>query len=235
MAKLAKKGKPAKADGNIVVDLGEEVDKVMVKKIDQKLAAAGVIPKREKMAGPGESRFGGYRPGGYRPGMYGYRPWYADKGSGMGSSMSYSSRWKSLMRPNLGHLSVGALIGALGNAGLVRVTPSIVKGTDLNVVHQGIAFTVGLIPVLARPNSYTLGVAVPGAMLFASAIFNLALDSMGVQKPALRGSEPAGAAPAAPRAIDASSASVRAKLQEVHGRLSNPAAPVARVQARAIA
>src|SRR5574342_419724 len=102
MAKLAKGAKPSKDSGNIVVDLGEEIGSNIDKRINRKLAAAGVNleQKREKMAGPGEGRFGGYKPGGYKPGMFGYRPWYADKGASMGASESYGARWRGLMLPN---------------------------------------------------------------------------------------------------------------------------------------
>jgi hypothetical protein len=226
MAKLAKKEKAPKDSGNIVVDLGEEVGKNLDRRIDRKLAAAGVslAEKREKMAGPGEGRFSGYKPGGYKPGMFGYRPWYADKGAAMGSSESYGARWRGLMRPNLGKFAVGALVGALGNVALMRVTPDIVK-TDLGLVHSGLAFVAGLVPVLARPNSYTLGAAAPGTILLAASLFNYALDGIGVKKPALRGSEPA--APGIEARISA-----RAKLNEVHQKILNPGVP--RVHAQAV-
>lgn len=231
MAKLAKKEKSSKNSGNIVVDLGEEIGTNIDKRIDRKLVAAGVdLTKKEKMAGPGEGQYGGYKPGGYRPGMFGdrpYRPWYADKRPGMGASESYASRWRSLMHPNLGHMLVGGLVGAIGNVALMRVTPDLVK-TDLGLVHSGLAFVGGLIPVLARPNSYTLGAAAPGTFLLAVSLFNYALDGIGVKKPALRGSE----GPVPQKGIE-NSVAVRAKLQEVHGRMSNPGG-VARVQAQAV-
>lgn len=228
MAKLAKREKSPKDSGNIVVDLGEEVGKNLDRRIDRKLAAAGVDleKKRERMAGPGEGRFGGYKPGGYKPGMFGFRPWYADKGATMGASESYSARWRGLARPNLGKLLVGSLVGALGNVALIRVTPDLVK-TDLGIVHSGLAFFVGLVPVLARPNSYTLGAAVPGAVILAVSLFNYALDGIGVKKPALRGSEPAAAPRGGQAAVDA-----RVKLLDVQQRIANPGVP--RVHAQAV-
>jgi hypothetical protein len=224
MAKLAKN------TGNVtVVDLGEEVDKVLVKRIDQKLKAAGVVGKaqqKEQMAGPGSSS---YRAGGYRPGMFGYRPWYADKQNKFGATMgsSYSEKMRGLSRPNLTHLGIGAGIGALGNAALLRVTPDIVK-SDLSIVHNAIAFTIGLIPVLAKPNSYTLGVAVPGAVMLAMSFFNFAMDQVGIKKPALRGSD-------ASHASIESSVSARAKLQQVHQQINRTAQNPARVTAQAVA
>jgi hypothetical protein len=224
MAKLAKKGKAAKESGNIVVDLGEEIGTNIDKRIDRKLTAAGVdLTKKEQMSGPGEGRFGGYKPGGYRPGMFGHRPWYADKRPGMGYADSYASRWRGLLHPHVGKMTVGGLIGALGNVALMRVTPEVVK-TDIGLVHSGLAFVVGLIPVIARPNSYTLGAAVPGAAVLAVSLFNYALDSVGIKKPALRGSDPV------PGASIQSSIDSRSKLQQVHSRMANPGG-VARVQA----
>jgi hypothetical protein len=226
MAKLAKKGKAAKESGNIVVDLGEEVGKNLDRRIDRKLAAAGVdLAKKERMAGPGEGRFGGYKPGGYRPGMFGMRPWYADKRPGMGSSESYMSRWRGLMHPHVGKMAVGGLIGALETVALMRVTPEIVKN-DLGLVHSGIAFAVGLIPVLARPNSYTLGAAVPGATALALSLFNYALDGIGIKKPALRGGD------GLPTAAIESTVAARAKIQQAHQRIQNPG--VARVTAQPV-
>jgi hypothetical protein len=236
MAKLARKEKAHKDSGNIVVDLGEEVDKHIVRRVDQKLAAAGVsLPKKEQMAGPGD-RFGGYKPGGYRPGMFGYRPWYADKdqkGGSMGAGIPYAARWRGLGRPNLAHLAVGGLIGTFGNAALTRVTPDIVK-TNVGIVHDGIAFLVGLIPLVARPNAYTLGVAAPGAFVLAMSAFNYAMDGIGIKKPALlRGGAQASPVPKA--GIEASVAA-RAKLADVHNRISNPGAgSVPRVTAQAVA
>lgn len=231
MAKLAK-SKTGKESGNItVVDLGEDIDKALVRRIDQKMAAAGLVGK-EKMSGKEKLAGQGYKAGGYRPGMFGYRPWYADKQSKFGHTMgaSYSEKMRGLARPNLTHLGIGAAIGALGNAALLRVTPDLVK-SDLALVHNGIAFAVGLIPVLAKPNSYTLGVAVPGTVVLAMSLFNYAMDSLGIKKPALRGTE----GPAQRTGIDAALAA-RQKLADVHGRMSRtvPTSP-ARVTAQAVA
>lgn len=234
MAKLAK-SKTGKAAGNVtVVDIGEEIDKHMNRRIDQKLKAAGVTgaPDKEKMAGYG------YKAGGYRPGMFGHRPWYADRQSKFGHTMgsSYMERFRGLSRPNLGHLAVGAGIGGLGIAGLMRVTPDIVK-SDQAMVHSGIAFLVGLVPVLAKPNSYTLGVALPGTVALGLSIFNWGLDSLGISKPVLRG---IGGPAAAPRKGIEAAVSAREKLADVHNRMTSrpaaqgPQAAPARVVAQAV-
>lgn len=227
MAKLANKA--GKSAGNVtVVDLGEEVDKHMNRRIDQKLRAAGVTGEsKEKMAGPS-----GYKSGGYHPGTFGYRPWYADRqnkfGHTMGASMSYNERWRSLMRPNLMQAGIGGLIGVAGNVALMRVTPEFVK-SDQAIVHSALAFVVGLIPVVAKPNSYTLGVALPGAVVLAMSLTDWALNSIGIKKPALRGTD------GAQRTGIESSVSARTKLQQVHQSMNRPvqSAPV-RVPAQAV-
>lgn len=218
MAKVAK----AKSPGNVtVVDLGEEVDKHMSRKIDQKLRAAGVETgvQKEKMAGSG------YRSGGFRPGMFGQRPWYADRQNRFGMTMgaSYSERWRGLMRPNLGHAAIGALIGGLVDAGLLRVTPDVIKSQS-GLLNTGLVAVLGLVPVFVKPNSYTLGVAIPGVTLLGLSIINYAMDSLGVKKSALSGAGPAAGLEAA--------MSARQKLAQTHQAMQRPAAP--RVQAAAV-
>lgn len=231
MAKLAKQ-KTGKQSGNItVVDLGEDIDKALVRRIDQKMAAVG-LGSQEKMAGKEKMAGPGYKAGGYRPGMFGFRPWYADKQSKYGHMMgaSYSERMRGLARPNLTHLGIGAAIGAAVNVALLRVTPDVVK-SDLSLVHTGIGFVAGLAPVLIRPNSYTLGVAIPGTVALAMSLFNYALDTIGIKKPALRGSD----GPVQRTSIDAALAA-RQKLADVHGRMNRPVqASPARVTAQAVA
>ncbi len=219
MAKVAK----AKSPGNVtVVDLGEEVDKHMSRKIDQKLRAAGVETgvQKEKMAGSF-----GYRQGGFRPGMFGQRPWYADRQNRFGMTMggSYSERWRGLMRPNLGHAAIGALIGGLVDAGLLRVTPDVIKSQN-GLLNTGLVAALGLVPVFVKPNSYTLGVAMPGAVMFGLSIINYAMDSLGFKKPALSGAGPAAG-------VDAQ-LSARQKLAQTHQAMQRQAP--ARVPAVAV-
>ncbi len=226
MAKLAKT-KSKKDSGNVtVVDLGEEVDKHIIRRVDQKLEAAGVVGKASKETMAGSY---GYKAGGYRPGMFGYRPWYADKGASkfgtlMGSS--YSDRWKGLSRPNLSHMAIGAGIGLLGNAALIRVTPDLVK-TNSELANDAIAFVVGLIPVIAKPNSYTLGVAVPGAIKLGWSICSYGLDALGVKKPALKGGAPSSPAVG----FTDPTRAAQQKLAAVHQAMQRPAAPAAAVSA----
>jgi hypothetical protein len=189
--------KPSKGagrkDGNVIVDLGEEIDKKI-----SSAAVAAARSERAEMGRPGGYRpgmFGGYRPGGYRPGMFGgrssrpgmfggYRPWYADR-EGSGGTMGM----KNFMKEEVTPISMlgGLALGVIGNRALLRVTPDII-GTTMEVAHTGIAFVVGLIPALVKPNAITVGVALPGAVYFAGSLVDWAMNKIGIQKKVLSGS-----------------------------------------------
>jgi hypothetical protein len=194
--------KPSKGagrkDGNVIVDLGEEIDKKI-----SSAAVAAARSERAEMGRPGGYRpgmFGGYRPGGYRPGGYrpgmfggrssrpgmfgGYRPWYADR-EGSGGTMGM----KNFMKEEVTPISMlgGLALGVIGNRALLRVTPDII-GTTMEVAHTGIAFVVGLIPALVKPNAITVGVALPGAVYFAGSLVDWAMNKIGIQKKVLSGS-----------------------------------------------
>lgn len=222
--KQPQKGAGRKDTGNVVVDLGEDIDKVI------NSAARGAVRKeidRTEMGRPGDrpGTFGGYRPGGYRPGGYrpggyrpgmfgGYRPWYADREGRMGSSGGAFLGMAWLDQPIKPAAMLGGLaLGVIGNRALVRVTPDII-GTSLEIAHTGIAFVVGLIPVLARPNSITVGVALPGAVYFAGSLVDWAMNKIGIKKPQLSGIDVA-----APRqGIDAALAA-RQKLADIQSKM----------------
>jgi hypothetical protein len=184
--------KPSKGagrkDGNVIVDLGEEIDKKITS-----AAVAAARTERAEMGRPGGYRpgmFGGYRPGGYRPGGYrpgmfgGYRPWYADRESrGSGGTMGMAF----MKEPVTATSMLGGLaLGVIGNRALMRVTPDII-GTTMEIAHTGIAFVVGLIPALVKPNSITVGVALPGAVYFAGSLVDWAMNKVGIQKKVLSG------------------------------------------------
>lgn len=187
MAKKQPSKGAGRKDGNVIVDLGEEIDK----KIVSTVGAAMKGTERTEMGRPGGHRpgmFGGYRPGGYRPGGYrpgmfgGYRPWYADRES-RGGSLGMAFLNESV-KPS--HMLGGLALGVIGNRALVRVTPDII-GTTMEIAHTGIAFVVGLIPAIVKPNSITIGVALPGAVYFAGSLVDWAFNKIGIKKPALSG------------------------------------------------
>lgn len=197
--KKPQKGAGQKASGNITVDLGEAIDKKLRSAIGE---ARKDVSGPAKMAGYRPGMFGGYRPGGGsglnrfssrssfgRPSLGSggsFRPWYADRetrfgklGLGALGVQSEVKTWDML---------TGAAIGVIGNRALVRVSPDIIK-KDSALLHNAIAFVVGVIPALVKQNSITLGVAVPGAVFLAGSMVDWALDAIGINKPALKGSE----------------------------------------------
>lgn len=183
MAKKQPSKGAGRKDGNVIVDLGEEIDK----KIVSAVGAAKRSVERTEMGRPGRpGMFGGYRPGGYRPGMFGgYRPWYADRESRGGGTMGMAF----LNEPVKPVSMLGGLaLGVIGNRALMRVTPDII-GTTMEIAHTGIAFVVGLIPALVKPNNVTIGVALPGAVYFAGSLVDWAMNKVGIKKPTLSGSE----------------------------------------------
>lgn len=227
--KKPQKGAGQKASGNITVDLGEAIDKKLRSAIGE---ARKDVAGPAKMAGYRPGMFGGYRPGGLsrfssRPGFgrpspggsFGrpslgsggsFRPWYADR----------ESRFSKLGLGALGvqnevktwDMLTGAAIGVIGNRALVRVSPDIIK-KDSALLHNAIAFVVGVIPALVKQNSITLGVAVPGAVFLAGSMVDWALDAIGINKPSLKGSE------GAPKqGVDAALAA-RQRLVEIQQRI----------------
>lgn len=244
MANALKSGKSKKGagrgkdEGPIVVDLGEEIDKKLRSVVGQVTMAGsktGEKGKAEMGRGDGNYRpgmFGGYKPGGYRPGMFGgYRPWYADRDSSMGARQSIAQ-----MVDKPWWVAGGLAIGVLANRALMRVSPDIVK-TDIEVVHTGIIFGIGVIPLLIKPNAITLGVAIPGAVYFAGSLVDWMMNRAGIKKPALSGDAPA----QAPRQGMDQALAAREKMAQMQQRiLQQPAAQYqqqasgGRVSARAV-
>lgn len=181
--------------GNVTIDLGEEIDKKL-------RAAVG--------ADRPSYRPGGYRPGQYRPGMFGgYRPWYAS---------SHGGRWNLGDKLGLPETMVtsqaltGALLGIVGSRALLRVTPEVIASSS-RLAHEAIAFAVGLVPLLIKRNSMTMGVALPGFVFLGGALVDWGLDSVGVRRPVLSGGARSG---------QDAALSARQKLEALRGRMANP-------------
>lgn len=195
MTKKPQKGAGRQAgSGNVTIDLGEEIDK--------KLRSA-------TLAGKGRGHRPVARSGGYRPGMFGggYRPWYA----------SSASRWSLGAREMLPRTMdtwtalTGIALGTIGSRALIRVTPDIVTGTRSRLAHEAIAFGVGLIPLLVKKNSMTMGVALPGVVFLGGAVVDYVLDALGVPRRALSGATGSDASYAARQKLE--------RLAEVQGRI----------------
>lgn len=237
----SKPGAGRKAEGNIVIDLGE--------KLDRKLQAAGMAGVRDRggVSRFGSTRFGsGTRLGSYRPGSYGgYRPsWYPSRGG----ASKFELGLKKMGVPQTlvtEDLVAGLGLGTVGNRIIARVLPMITPVGPLT--GDAIAAGVGIIPFLANPNSMTVGVAVPGLIALATTLADELLNMIGLMPvtpaPApvpvvpvvpVAPAAPAATAPAVRGAMSAAMAA-RQKLADIQNRLARPAQPAFapyRVQAR---
>lgn len=203
-----KKGSGAgrKTDGNITIDLGE--------KIDQTIRSASASGKRG-LGRPWLSRPGAAaRQGGYRPGMYGFgsfRPWYASANKGkfdLGRIMKYP---ESVSTNNA---LTGVALGTAANRLLARLVPTVLPMVKSKLATDAINFGLGLIPALAKPNSMTVGVAIPGLVVLAADVTDWLLDWLKMPAPVLSGSL-GDARGSAGNAVDA-----RARLAEVQARIN---------------
>lgn len=247
MAKKQPSKGAGRKDGNVIVDLGEEIDKKIVSAVGAATRGTERDTERAEMGRPGGYRpgmFGGYRPGGYRPGGYrpgmfggsrpgsssgsrpgspggsrpgmfgGYRPWYADRDSRVSGGVL---GMKFLTEPVKPVAMLGGLaLGVIGNRALMRVTPDIIN-TTMEIAHTGIAFIVGIIPALVKPNSITVGVALPGAVYFAGSLVDWAMNKMNIKdtRKTMTGTE----APAQQRGGADSALAARQKLADLQQRI----------------
>lgn len=228
--------------GNVTIDLGETIEK--------KLRAAGLggeragvgkgsqSPAKAQAGAPG--LFGGYRPNASSsPG--GYRPWYSRFGRPWmgqeGAAPAISPRAFTLIPPAIAQVKTtevltGVGLGIIGNRAVVRTTSYFWRSNNSRLLHEGIAFVAGLIPVFVKRNATTLGVAIPGAVFLGGTIVDLLLDLVKMPHPALQGSE---GSPQAAGGADAALAA-RQKLAAIQQRMQQPqaAAPQAQQQQRAL-
>lgn len=194
MAKSARAGR--KANGNVVIDLGE--------KVDQRFRRAEMAGKRGRGV---PSRLGSYRPG-----MFGYRPWFANRAreSGpfsLGKMLDYP---KSI---ETGKALTGTVLGTLGNRVLVRFIPEVVP-TNSRLAVDAIAFVAGVVPFLFKRDALTVGIAIPGLVFLGGSLSDFLLDQIGLARPALAGRP--GARPGAHQ----HAATARERLQQVQARIN---------------
>jgi len=207
MAKAKAKEAGRKANGNVTIDLGEAMEK--------RLRSAG-------MAGSKSSK-------GYRPGKFGsYRPSFA--GGGLGKRWELGAKIGLPATLNGKDAVTGALVGTLGNRVLRFVTPK-VTGLTGEIAVNAINFGVGIVPFLAKPNSMTVGIGLPGLVYLAGSLADYALDRikiLGVRPPL------SGSMGGRQGALDAALAA-RQRLADIQARIgqqTRAAQQYPRVQAR---
>lgn len=201
---------------NVTIDLGETIEK--------KLRAAGLRTEVGRPASKtGNVKGGpvkGGQPGtfgGYRPGMFGgYRPWYQRFGRpGLGAEATerkFTLIPAAIAQVKTTELLTGLGLGIVGNRALIRLTPAL-WDNDSKLLHEGLAFVAGLVPMLFKRNATTVGVAVPGAVYLGGTLVDKLFDAVGLPAAKqLRGIQ----APARPDAALAA----RQKLAAIQNRIN---------------
>jgi hypothetical protein len=195
MSKPHKKsaGAGRKDNGNVVLDLGEKHSQKISKMIDAKFVQAGLAGgQKTEMGRPSSgSKFGGRFLG--RPALgAGYRPWYAGRRPWMGNDAGTISMTAMGPRTMFGlipahmrqvatmELLTGVGLGILGNRALMRLTPQLWQTNSNPLIHEGIAFAAGLIPLLFKRNATTLGVAIPGAVYLGGMLIDKLFNAVGM-------------------------------------------------------
>lgn len=197
--------------GNVTIDLGETIEK--------KLLAAGLRTDLGKSPALRTGNLKGGPVGARGTGLFGgYRPWYDRFGRpsmGETTASKVFNLIPTAIRQVQTHQLLGGLgLGILGNRTLVRLTPRLVN-TNSKLLVEGIAFLAGLVPLMFSRNAYTMGTAIPGAIMLASTIVDRGLDMVGLG--AVPGAELRGAA----SGQGASSASAaRQKLASIQNRIN---------------
>lgn len=234
-------GASRKADsGNVVLDLGEKHSQKVKRMIDAKFAQAGLAGgQRTEVGRPSHlrSRFGGRFLG--RPALgAGYRPWFSRFGGRMGNdagAMAFTPGRSITIIPAeirkvaTSQLLTGLGLGILGNRALLRLTPELWQTNSSKIMHEGIAFAAGLIPLLFKRNATTLGVALPGAVFLGGTLIDMLFTAVGMPKRDLSGATP-GRTPGVDAALAA-----RQKLAAIQQKIQNPAVQQQRANPRVVA
>lgn len=230
-------GAGRKADsGNVVLDLGEKHSQKISKMIDAKFAQAGLAGgQRTEVGRPpfglrSGSRFGGRflgRPSLGRPALgAGYRPWFANRRPWMGDNGALALPGSAMFQiiPTAirqvvtAELLTGLGLGILGNRALMRLTPQLWATQKNQLLHEGIAFAAGLVPLLFKRNATTLGVALPGAVYIGGSLIDMLFTAVGMPVATLQGAQPS--------RISGSDAALaaRQKLAAIQQRIQTPVA-----------
>jgi hypothetical protein len=234
--KSKKKSAGKAGDGNVTVDLGEKHHQKIERMIESKLATAGMAGAPTGMASRFAKPSGSGRPGmfgaGYKPrnSRFG-KPWL---GQGDATMTAYSAPGRrfniipvEVQTVKTADVLTGMGLGLIGNRALVRLTPRLWAGNNSRLVHEGIAFVAGLLPMLFKRNSMTVGVAVPGAIYFAGTLVDMLFNAVGMPTATLAGGN---GAPQADPNLGA-----RARLAQIQQRINTPQASQQRSLPRVMA
>lgn len=186
--------------------------------------------------GRGLIRTGAGRPsigarGGGRPWYqrYGGRPWLGQETATVPSGRTYLIP-ASVQSVKTSELLTGGLLGTVGNRALVKLTPMLWPN-QREVVYEGIAFAVGLLPLAWARNATTVGVALPGAVFLAGSLLDMLFNAL---MPAQRTTAPA--APGTMQGSGDATWAARQKLAQIQNRINQPQQaprPLPRVVAQA--
>ena len=199
--------------GNVVVDLGEEIDKLIAGKEKRSLGAT--------------SKHGGWRPpafsGGFmgRPG-FGFRP--GIHRSQLGAALDMPAAVDPMK------VLGGTLAGVAANRVLYRAIPYIAGNRITSeLLVNGISAGVGILPYVVRKNAFTIGFAIPGVLTLANSLVDAILQAVRIlPKPVLTGPSLGGSSPAL--------ASARQTIDAIRARMASRGTGYApqpvRVQAR---
>lgn len=169
--------------GNVVVDLGEEIDQMMGKAFK-----AGYTPKNALGAAGGAGGSFGLKPGIHR--------------SQLGMALDMPAAIDPMKAFG------GVLAGTAAQRVLYRLVPYLTK-LDRELVVNLINAVVGALPFVARKNAFTVGFAIPGIVALGGSLVDQALGALNLTflpKPALRGAAlgaPAQQMASARQALDA--------------------------------
>lgn len=180
MANKKKSGAPSPGGrgGNVVVDLGEEVDGMI-----HHAFKTGYAPKGSK--GLGAVR----RPTGFRPSFlsnsgFGFRPSFHR--SQLGLAVGLPSTVDPMR--TLG----GAFAGVAANRVLYRLIPWVGEKLKVGITSKlavdALSAAIGVLPFfLAKKNSFTVGFAIPGLINVAGSVVDWGLTQVGFKGAALSG------------------------------------------------
>lgn len=236
--KSKKKSAGKAADGNVTVDLGEKHHQKIERMIESKLATAGMAGAPSNLA----SRFGSKAGISGKPGMFGggYKPWYSRfgkpwLGQGDAAMTAFAAPGRrfniipiEVQTVKTADVLVGVGLGLLGNRALVRLVPKVWAAAGTNpLINEGLAFVVGLLPMLFQRKAMTVGVALPGAVYFAGTLVDMLYTAVGMPaKPANMSGAPAAADP---------NLGARARLAQIQQRINTPQASQQRSLPRVMA